>query len=136
MITLEQYFNNKRDQATDEQVANATRLLPFVNAIMVAYFHATGATVLNNPTTGNQISGNRNGDGGFRLGDSKTGVATSSHKEGRGIDLYDPIGTLDQWLNDTLLAQYHLYREDPGFTVHWCHLTDRAPDSGRRTFKP
>jgi hypothetical protein len=29
-----------------------------------------------------------------------------------------------------------LYREDPGSTPGWVHLTTRAPKSGRRTFIP
>ena len=57
------------------------------------------------------------------------------------IDCYDfdncpKSDTLDALITDGMLEFHGLYREHPDDTVNWCHLTDRAPKSGRRTFKP
>ena len=68
----------------------------------------------------------------------------SSHKEARAVDVYDPSDRLDEWLDtfehgdgdNTRLEQHGLYREAPASTPTWCHLTTRAPHSGRRTFAP
>lgn len=136
MISIIEYFNNKIDSASDEQKANAATLLVHVNALLARYISATGNTLPISPDTRSNISGNRNGDGGFRLSDSKTGASKSSHKEGKGIDIYDPIGELDKWLFDDVLEKCGLYREHPVKTPRWCHLTTRAPGSGHRTFYP
>jgi hypothetical protein len=74
--------------------------------------------------------------GGFRPQDCPQGSPNSSHKVGRGVDIYDPLNALDNWLTDALLEKYGLYRESPLATKGWCHLSDRAPGSGRRTFSP
>lgn len=105
------------------------------------------------------------GDGGFRLESASTGGGHSSHKilyvqqpDGTwsidpgakaGVDCFDPREELDAYLDDfevktngaptgrnTKLEEHGLYREDPDSTRGWCHLTTRAPRSGRRTFKP
>jgi len=135
VITLTDYFNIK--PATAEQSFAAVDLLKAVNELLEEYCADTGRELMRNTKTGNLISGSRNGDGGFRLSDSKTGVALSSHKEGRGIDIFDGIsGRLDLWITDAILEEFDLYREDPGSTPGWVHLTTRAPKSGRRTFIP
>jgi hypothetical protein len=63
----------------------------------------------------------------------------SSHKEGRGIDIYDPHdGAMDHWCmqNQVDLVEIGLYMEHPAATPGWCHLTTRAPGSGSRVFYP
>ena len=144
MITSEQYFQGKPHDAEDEITASdmltrvnelideAERLLAFRRAIC--------------PNTGSEVSGSKGGagDGGFRLATSTTGSAKSSHKEAKAVDIYDPGGHLDDWLDDfeqpgggnTMLEEHGLYREHPNATEGWCHLTTRAPGSGRRTFNP
>jgi len=57
-------------------------------------------------------------------------------KNGRGVDIYDPENALDNWLTDAILERHGLFRESPLHTPRWCHLTDRAPKSGKRTFLP
>jgi hypothetical protein len=57
-------------------------------------------------------------------------------KQGRAVDVYDPDGHLDAWITDDILEDFGLYREHPDSTSTWCHLTDRAPGSGHRTFWP
>jgi hypothetical protein len=87
-----------------------------------------------NPKTNSCISGETNG--GFRLPDCPIGAADSSHKQGQGVDIYDPLNDLDAWITDDILTDFDLYREHPVSTEFWCHLTYRAPHSGHRTFFP
>ena len=145
-VTLEQYFHDPRTGIdkphTLEQRALADELLDRVNALLQAYDQwrlsqgLAPAPIC--PHTGCYISGSPGGagDGGFRLPSSSTGASTSSHKEARAVDVWDPSGDLDAWANDERLTQYALYREHPDATKGWCHLTTRAPGSGRRTFQP
>lgn len=137
MILIAQYFGSKPHTETHWRAA--MDLLSIVNRLIVEFqtmygFHADDI----DPDTGTQISGSRggNGDGGFRLPTATTGKGLSSHKEARGIDIYDPHNLLDNWLTDAILEQYGLYREHPDSTPGWCHLTTRAPGSGLRTFQP
>jgi len=135
MITKEQYFQAKPH--TEDHEAAAEILLNHVNALLDAAA-ADGIEVPTCPNTGTQISGSKggSGDGGFRLQTSTTGSARSSHKMAQGVDVFDPSGDLDEWLDDEKLAKYGLYREHPSATPSWCHLSTRAPGSGRRTFYP
>jgi hypothetical protein len=135
-ITIEDYFNNKSHHvdATAERIANAKKLLVQVNSLL-----AEAETVFrlhNNPKTGTLISGNKDGDGGFRLQSSVTGSAMSSHKEGLGVDVYDPGDELDDWITRDILVKHGLWREAVKWTVGWCHLTIRPPKSGNRSFIP
>jgi len=52
------------------------------------------------------------------------------------VDVADGNGKLDETITDALLEAHGLYREHPEATPGWCHLTTRAPKSGRRTFYP
>jgi hypothetical protein len=61
MITLQEYFNDKPQ--TTEYNLNALTLLYRVNNLLAAFATDTGTILQNNPATGNQISGNKNGDG-------------------------------------------------------------------------
>ena len=136
MITLQQYFGGKAHTPDQEQCA--IYLLNRVNALLE---EARIAGVYNgeiDKDTGTQISGSYNGsgDGGFRLPASTTGSPTSSHKEAKGIDVYDPQEALDTWITRAILIKYNLYREHPDYTKSYCHLTTRAPKSGTRTFIP
>ena len=132
MISLTEYFAGKPHTAAHEQ--NFSELSSKVDA-MLSYL---GYTPPSCPNTGSQISGSKggSGDGGFRLQTATTGTGNSSHKEAKGIDLYDPADTLDHMLTDDVLDRFRLYREHPDSTHTWCHLTTRAPASGHRTFLP
>jgi len=132
VITIEQYFGGKpHDEA---QSAAAADLLERVNDLLAECPFLSET----DPDTGTQISGSRggSGDGGFRLPLSTTGSAKSSHKEARAVDVFDPHGELDQYIDDAMLEKHGLYREAPTATVGWCHLTTRAPHSLKRTFQP
>ena len=80
----------------------------------------------------------------FQAKTSTTGSANSSHKQAKAVDVYDASDRLDEWLDqfevgngdNTMLAEHGLYREAPGSTPTWTHLSTRAPASGRRTFVP
>ena len=135
MITLQEYFNDK--PYTSEFNLNALTLLYRVNNLIAAFVTDTRTILQNNPATGNQISGNKNGDGGFRLQTSTTGSSKSAHRQAKAIDLYDH-GELDKWLdeNPDALIKYDLYREASASTPNWCHLSTRKPMSGKRTFVP
>lgn len=131
-ITPEQYFQAKPHTA--EQVGCALELLSKVNYL----FYKLGYEPKTCPNTGTQISGSKggSGDGGFRLPTATTGAQNSSHKEAKGVDVYDPDNWLDDHITDELLEECGLYREHPDSTPGWCHLTTRAPRSGMRTFFP
>ncbi len=136
MITKSQYFNGKPHPIEHE--VNADTMLAAVNCLL---HEAAAAGVYDywiDPDTNTQISGKKGGagDGGYRLPDSTTGKAGSSHREGRGVDVYDPENKLDAWITRDHLVKYGLYREAAPFTLTWCHLTDRAPKSGNRSFIP
>lgn len=144
MITVQEYFGGKPHGA--EHLAAAEDLLARVNALVSEAEAAGSCSPTVCPNTGTEISGSKggSGDGGFRLPGSKTGAATSSHKEARAVDVYDPQGKLDGWLDrfegeggaNSKLEEHGLYREAPIATPGWCHLSTRAPRSGRRTFFP
>ncbi len=136
MISLQDYFGPYDDHpdATVQRREAADDMLSKVNALLLEAEAAGWYEWLVNPKTGSQVSGTRNG--GFRPHDCPEGSSKSSHKEGRGIDIYDPQNKLDRYLGDEVLEKHGLYRENPDDTPGWCHLSDRAPPSGRRTFKP
>ena len=135
MITVEEYFGKKigLPQVTAIMIENATGLLEKVNRCLTDF-----GDVPNDPDTGTQISGAKGGigDGGFRLPFSATGAKSSKHKTAHAVDVYDPEGKLDAWLDDRKLTLYGLYRESPEATIGWTHLQDIPPGSGHRTFYP
>ncbi len=112
---------------------NAVELLGKVNALLEDCI-AQGWVPRVNPATGTLISGQLNG--GWRPPECTIGAPSSSHKQGRGVDIADADDSLDAIIDDEMLAKHGLYRESPDATPHWCHLSDRAPKSGRRTFAP
>lgn len=134
-ITQEDYFRayHGHPEITDTILINAAGLLAAVNALLEECV-ANGWIPRVNPATGTLISGQDNG--GWRPSDCPIGAPTSSHKTGRGVDIADGNGELDALITDGMLEFHGLYRESPEATSGWCHLTDRAPKSGRRTFWP
>ena len=135
MVTLTDYFAGWPDDPgiNDTMRDNATKLLDAVNLLLAASQDA-GLYLLLNPRTASMVAGVRNG--GWRPSECLEGAQDSAHKQGRAIDVYDPCNHLDFWLTDAMLEAYGLYRESPQATMGWCHLTDRAPPSGHRTFFP
>lgn len=135
MINTEEYFRAYEGHAeiTPEIHENAAELLGKVNALLEECV-GNGWKPTVNPDTGNLISGQKNG--GFRPSDCPVGSPKSSHKQGRGVDVADADNSLDAMVHDVMLAEHGLYREHPLDTAGgWCHLTDRAPGSGKRSFR-
>lgn len=132
MIALVEYFGKwmHHPDATEKRIKDAEVFLTKVNNLIRYY----GQSIPLNEKTGTEISGVEYG--GFRPMSCPQGAPGSSHKQGRGVDIYDPMEELDDFLTDPILRQFDLYREHPEKTAGWCHLTDRAPPSGRRTFWP
>lgn len=135
MITVDDYFRAYagHPEITAEIRHNAENLLAAVNELLDCAL-AEGIRLSTNPATRTFISGQDNG--GWRPQACPIGAPTSSHKQGQGVDVADHDGSLDAWITDECLADFHLYREHPESTSGWCHLTTRAPGSGSRTFWP
>lgn len=131
-ITLADYVGKFADRIPADHADNAKLLLIRVNTLLERAV-GSGKVVLElNPKTGTLISGTQYG--GWRPHGCPEGAENSSHKLGMGVDIYDIDGDLDEWLDDASLAMAGLYREHPSQTRHWCHLTTRPPNSGKRTF--
>ena len=137
MITLNQYVGLHRESPdwTPTREQNATKFLAKCCALEVEMARG-GVQFPDNPVTKSGISGKT--FGGFRPQDCSQGAPTSSHKEGRGVDRYDPRGDIDTWCASHLdrLAFHGIYIEHPSATPGWSHWTDRAPQSGKRVFQP
>lgn len=131
MITSADYFGkwDRHPDVTETVRLKAGLMLQMVNLLLLQF-----GKVEINPRTKSWVAGEQYG--GFRPMSCPQGAPNSSHKIGEGVDVYDPDNKLDDWLNDDILASYHLYREAPSKTPSWCHLTTRAPGSGKRTFMP
>lgn len=138
MLTIEQYFGDKKHP--QEHTSNATKLLIKVNRLLAIAQNDGGYHVWIDPDTGTQISGAKggSGDGGYRLPDSKTGAASSSHKTGDGVDVFDHCRILAQWCvnNQDKLDSVGMYCEDFRWTPYWCHFQQIPPKSGKRIYIP
>jgi hypothetical protein len=135
VITAVEYFAKP---ASDAQQEAAEDLLARVAALLILAQAVGAYDNWISPHTGTRISGSKDGDGdgGFRTPGSRTGAATSAHRDARAVDVYDPLNRLDDWITDATLERVGLYREAPSATPGWCHLQTRAPGSGKRTFYP
>lgn len=134
-ITVEQYFRAYVGHAeiTPEIHENAVELLGKVNALLEECV-AQGWTPRVNPVTGTLISGQQNG--GWRPQACPVGAPSSSHKQGRGVDIADGNGELDAMVDAAMLERHGLYKEHEDATPGWLHVSDRAPRSGNRVFFP
>jgi hypothetical protein len=143
VITIQHYFCKPHSQG---HTIDAAILLTKVNSLVNEAVSLDAYTWRDDQDTSCPISGSQggDGDGGFRTPGSRTGAPASSHRQAKAVDVYDPGDLLDKWLDtyegengeNSKLAEHGLYRESPSATPTWCHLTTRAPGSGRRTFFP
>ena len=140
MISIKDYFGKYEGHAdiTPARYANAQRLVAKVNTLMAAMM-ADGVKFPDNPSTKCQVAGT--GNGGFRPQDCPVGAPGSAHKMGLAVDLYDPEGEIDNWLNNNIEARglyedLGLYFEALSSTIGWSHWSLVAPKSGRRFFIP
>jgi hypothetical protein len=138
MIKVEHYFQAYDGHLgiTQEHRGNAALLIDRVNTLLNRCLRTNTVDLETNPKTGTLISGEKNG--GWRPQDCPIGAPNSSHKTGKGVDLYDPDGDIDNCLmeHQSFLYECGLYMEHPSATRGWCHLTTRAPKSGNRVFYP
>lgn len=121
------------EDATEERKENGQVLLDRVNGLL-AEAEAHGVDLRINPRTKTYVSGET--FGGFRPQDCPQGRPESAHKVGMAVDIYDPDNSLDAYVTEAILEAHDLYREAPMSTLRWCHLSTRAPRSGKRTFLP
>jgi hypothetical protein len=137
MISLSDYVgpHGKSRDWNAECKANAEDLLNRVNALLPEAV-ADGIKLHTNPATNSFVSGQTYG--GFRPQECTQGAPGSSHKKAQAVDVYDPLHKLALWCLAHLdrLEAHGLYMEHPDATLTWCHLTTRAPKSGRRAFYP
>lgn len=135
MISPVEYFGPwlNHSAVTEEVMENAADLLEHVDKLM-AYAIEDMVNLPVNPVTHSQVSGIQYG--GYRPPECTQGAPSSSHKRGKGVDVYDPNNDFDEWITDDMLEECGLYREHPTATLGWAHLTTRAPGSKKRTFLP
>lgn len=138
LISTEDYFKGYSGHpgVTAAHRANAERLLSRVDTLLRRCVTFCNATLDVNPKTGTLVSGSFNG--GWRPKDCPEGAERSSHKEARGVDVYDPDGDIDNAImaNKNWLTELGLAIEHPAATRGWAHITDRVPPSGNRVFYP
>ena len=137
IVSAEDYFGQwiTHPDVTAEVMANAVAFLPLVNDLLQVCID--GGVVLEvNPRTKTYVAGETYG--GFRPSTCPQGAPASSHKVGRGIDIYDPENELDGFLmlHQKLLKDRELFIEAPESTPRWTHITNRAPNSGKTVFNP
>lgn len=140
MISKEQYIGiySKSPDLAPQRLANIDRLLVRVNRLMFLGMEEKIVFVIN-PKTKSQVAGETNG--GFRPQDCTIGAPNSAHKEGLAVDIYDPLGQIDTWLQSSpeakkLYEDLGMYFEAPSFTVGWSHWSIKSPPSGHRFFYP
>jgi len=137
MITLEDYFGPYWDHPdkTEEVERNALDLLRKCNALY-CMAELDGCELPINPKTGTGVSGKT--EGGFRPGDSHTGAPNSTHKDGQGVDRYDPERRLAAWIlaHPEILKECDLWTEDFRWTPGWVHLQSIPPRSKKRVYIP
>lgn len=68
----------------------------------------------------------------------KGAAPKSAHCTGNAVDIYDPDGSLMEWVlqNLQLMTDLGLYMEDFRYTPNWVHFGDIAPKSRKRIFVP
>lgn len=136
-ITLFQYVGVHLHSPdwTPERQANTAELLTRVTALQL-HMENLGVKFPLNPVTGTCISGWT--FGGFRPQNCPAGAPKSTHKDGKGLDIYDPAGDIDYWIvtNRESLEPFQLWFESPANTPKWSHWQSVAPHSGNRIFIP
>ena len=142
MITINDYYgpywlSPERTAQTDLE---AESLLAKISLLVLRF--PDGVSLQRNLATGTYISGS--GNGGFRPAGANAKLPNaaprSKHMAGQAVDLYDPEGILDEWLNSEggrdARRDLGLWQEHPSSTKGWCHLQSIPPRSGAVTFYP
>jgi hypothetical protein len=114
---------------------NAFTTVELANKLLVLAKTA-GVRLTSNPTTSSLVSS------GWRPpainAATPNAAVNSRHMTGQAIDIYDPDGTLDEWLLmwPHVLEDLGLWAEHPACTKGWCHVQTIPPRSGNRFFYP
>jgi hypothetical protein len=123
-VTREIYLMGRDEKYPTNEVleVNLARLLFRANKLLTLLPEGTW--------NGHITSGYRPGEYNLKAG----GSPTSAHLTCEAIDIADPEGKIDDYLdkNPQTLIDVDLYREDPNKTKGWCHLQTRK--TSRRTF--
>ena len=137
MITLNDYVGPHANSPdwNEQRKSNAIKFLAKCSSLEEE-MQKDGVVFPINPKTKTQISGST--FGGFRPQDCPQGAPNSSHKDGEGVDRFDPKEEIDNWCMAHVdrLKVHGIHIEHPSKTVGWSHWTDRAPPSGRQVFYP
>ena len=137
MITLNQYVGPHRAHPdwTPARQLNAQALLAKACELEAEMVRA-GVSFPDNPITGTGVSGNT--FGGFRPQDCPQGAPNSTHKQGQGVDRYDPRGEIDAWCmaHQDRLAAHGIYLEHASATPGWSHWQSVPPKSGKQVYLP
>lgn len=145
MLSVEEYFGPWVDHpdATSERKFNAQNLVDACNRLEAMALEDNVAfpehkRTLSKLSWGDISDVSGDGYGGFRPQDCPIGAKNSSHKEGEGVDRYDPGGNIDAWCmeNKDKLEACGIHIEHPSATVGWSHWTIRPPRSGSIVFYP
>lgn len=137
MITLKNYLMGREASYTlsDLLVQNAEVTIIRANQVLNKA-RAAGVVLHINPRTLSLVAS------GWRppeVNASTPGAAAlSKHMTCEAVDIYDPEGTLDDFVFHApeLLEYLNLWLEHPAATKNWCHLQTKPPRSGRRVFYP
>jgi len=134
LITLDDFWMGRDKQYPldlNETIrANAAVTISKANMILTQFKQATGDTSQRKVVSGWRPP---------RVNAATPNAAPNSkHMTGQAVDISDPDGDLDEWLNTTrsALEAIDLYLEHPSATKGWCHLQTKAPKSGNRVFYP
>jgi len=138
MVTLEDLYGHWIDHpdATPERKAASTAFLLKARKLYDMAIADHVVFPVNIRKTNTQVSGDVYG--GFRPQSCPIGAPHSAHKEGQGLDWFDPEGKIDEWCmkNQGKLIACGIYIEHPDSTPGWSHWSDRAPGSGHHVFYP
>lgn len=68
----------------------------------------------------------------------KGAAKKSAHQNCQAVDFADSDSEVKDFIkkNPTVLVDCDLYMEAGEYTKNWCHLSNRAPKSGKRIFIP
>lgn len=138
MITLADYWMGRDEEyplaMTPQIEHNALSLLELVNKLLVIANTAGVRAPLNE--RGSVV---RSGWRPPQVNATTPKAAKNSkHMTGQAIDVEDPSGVLDRWLNANVqvLEDIGLWCEHPSATPSWSHMQSVPPPSRNRFFYP
>lgn len=140
MITIEDYWmgrdKNYASELTPAITANALVIVGKVNELLAVAQSFGWKPQLN--AAGTLVNSGWRPRGVNKI--TPGAAPNSKHMTGQACDVYDPDGTLKDWLMTAVgqeaIRAIGLWMEHPASTKGWCHLQDIPPASGHRVFYP